>query len=105
MLLTVVLFAYSQGIVSSRAIERACREHVSFIVLSGDKRPELCPEGNPLGGHHDCRLRLRTGGRHRVALQPGPPERRSRGGNPKAQLLGSLSTGGLGPLYILIAPA
>ena len=36
MLLKVVLFAYSQGIVSSRGIERACREHVTFIALSGD---------------------------------------------------------------------
>ena len=36
MLLKVVLLAYSRGIVSSRAIERACREHVSFIALSGD---------------------------------------------------------------------
>lgn len=36
MLLKVVLFAYSQGIVSSRNIERACREHITFIALSGD---------------------------------------------------------------------
>ena len=39
MLLKVVLFAYSQGIVSSRGIERACREHVTFIALSGDSAP------------------------------------------------------------------
>jgi len=39
MLLKVVLFAYSQGIVSSRGIERACREHVTFIALSGDTAP------------------------------------------------------------------
>jgi hypothetical protein len=31
MLLKIVLFAYSRGIVSSRGIERACREHVTFI--------------------------------------------------------------------------
>lgn len=36
MLLKVVLFAYSQGIVSSRGIERACREHVTFIALCDD---------------------------------------------------------------------
>ena len=36
MLLKVILFAYSQGIVSSRGIECACREHVTFIALSGD---------------------------------------------------------------------
>jgi len=41
MLLKVVLFAYSQGIVSSRGIERACREHVTFIALSGDSAPHF----------------------------------------------------------------
>jgi transposase len=41
MLLKVVLFAYSQGIVSSRAIERACGEHVTFIALAGDTRPHF----------------------------------------------------------------
>ena len=40
-LLKVVLFAYSQGIVSSRAIERACREQVTFIALSGDSAPHF----------------------------------------------------------------
>ena len=39
MLLKVVLFAYSRGIVSSREIERACRDHVTFIALSGDSAP------------------------------------------------------------------
>ena len=41
MLLKVVLFAYSQGIVSSRGIEAACREHVTFIALSGKFRPHV----------------------------------------------------------------
>jgi len=41
MLLKVVLFAYSQGIVSSRGIERACAEQVTFIALSGDSRPHF----------------------------------------------------------------
>lgn len=41
MLLKVILFAYSRGIVSSRAIERACREHVTFIALSGDSAPHF----------------------------------------------------------------
>lgn len=41
MLLKVVLFAYSQGIVSSRAMERACRDHVTFIALSGDSVPHF----------------------------------------------------------------
>ena len=41
MLLKVILFAYSQSIVSSRNIERACREHVTFIALSGDSQPHF----------------------------------------------------------------
>ena len=41
MLLKVVLFAYSRGIVSSRQIERACREHITFIALSGDSNPHF----------------------------------------------------------------
>ncbi|MCM2290147.1 MAG: IS1182 family transposase [Sulfuritalea sp.] len=41
MLLKVVLFAYSRGIVSSRDIERACREQVTFIALSGDSAPHF----------------------------------------------------------------
>jgi len=41
MLLKVVLFAYSMGIISSRHIERACRDHVTFIALSGDSLPHF----------------------------------------------------------------
>ena len=41
MLLKVVLFAYSMGIISSRSIGRACREHVTFIALSGDSGPHF----------------------------------------------------------------
>lgn len=41
MLLKVVLFAYSQGIVSSRSIERACCEQVTFIALTGDQAPHF----------------------------------------------------------------
>ena len=40
-LLKLILFAYSRGIVSSRAIERTCREHVTFIALSGDSAPHF----------------------------------------------------------------
>jgi len=41
MLLKVILFAYSQGIVGSRGIERACCEHVIFIALCGDTAPHF----------------------------------------------------------------
>jgi transposase/IS5 family transposase len=41
LLLKVILFAYSQGIVRSRGIEQACREHVTFIALCGDTAPHF----------------------------------------------------------------
>jgi transposase len=41
MLLKAVLLAYSQGIVSSRRIERACRENVLFIAITGDAKPHF----------------------------------------------------------------
>ncbi len=36
-----MLFAYARGIVSSRAIARACTEHVTFIALCGDQAPHF----------------------------------------------------------------
>ena len=36
MLLQIIRCAYAHGIVSSRGIARACREHVTFIALCGD---------------------------------------------------------------------
>jgi transposase len=41
MLLAVVLCAYAHGVVSSRGIERLCREHVTFIALCGDTAPHF----------------------------------------------------------------
>jgi hypothetical protein len=55
MLLKVILCAYAQGVVSSRGIERLCREHVTFIALSGDSCTTL----------HDAR---------RLRLQPRRPK-------------------------------
>ena len=40
-LLKVVLFAYARGMVSSRAIARACTEHVTCIALCGDQAPHF----------------------------------------------------------------
>ena len=37
-LLKIILFTYSQGIVSSRKIEQACRENIVFMALSTDTR-------------------------------------------------------------------
>lgn len=39
-LLKVVLLGYSRGLISSRAIERACCENVTFMALSGNQRPD-----------------------------------------------------------------
>lgn len=41
MLLKVVLFAYSRGLVSSRLIAQACVEQVTFVALSGDSQPHF----------------------------------------------------------------
>ena len=38
-MLKVVLLAYSQGLVSSRSIVRACQRNVQFIAISGDSQP------------------------------------------------------------------
>ena len=40
-LLKIVLLACSRGLISSRGIERACRENVLFMALSGDSVPQL----------------------------------------------------------------
>ncbi len=40
-LLKVVLFAYAQGIVGSRGIERARQEHVTFMARCGDHAPHF----------------------------------------------------------------
>jgi hypothetical protein len=41
LLLKVVLFAYSRGIVSSRAMAAACRDQVTFMALTGDRAPHF----------------------------------------------------------------
>lgn len=40
-LLKVILFAYSRGITSSRAIARCCEENVVFMALSANSRPHF----------------------------------------------------------------
>ncbi len=38
-MLKIVLLGYSRGLISSRAIEQACRQNVMFMALSGDTAP------------------------------------------------------------------
>ncbi len=40
-MLKIVLLAYSRGVVSSRGIERLCRENVLFMAISGDSAPQF----------------------------------------------------------------
>jgi transposase len=40
-LLKIVLYAYSRGIVSSRKIAQACEENIIFMALSADTRPHF----------------------------------------------------------------
>ena len=40
-MLKIVLLAYSRGLISSRAIERVCRENVLFMAISGDNAPQF----------------------------------------------------------------
>lgn len=39
-LLKVILFGYSRGLISSRQIERACKENVTFMALSCGQQPD-----------------------------------------------------------------
>jgi len=40
-LLKIILYAYSRGIISSRKIEQACRENIIFMALSHDTQPHF----------------------------------------------------------------
>jgi transposase len=40
-LLKIILFAYSRGIISSRRIEQLCRENVVMMALSADAQPDF----------------------------------------------------------------
>ena len=39
-LLKIILFGYARGLIGSRRIERACRENVQFMALSGEAKPD-----------------------------------------------------------------
>jgi transposase len=41
-LLKVVLFGYSRGLISSRKLERACKENIIFMALSCGQQPDHC---------------------------------------------------------------
>lgn len=39
-LIKIVLFGYSRGLISSRSLERACRENITFMALSCGQAPD-----------------------------------------------------------------
>jgi len=41
LLLKIVLYAYARGIITSREIEKACRENIIFMALSADTQPHF----------------------------------------------------------------
>ena len=45
-LLKIVLYAYSRGVISSRKIERLCQSHIIFIALSAESRPHFTTIAN-----------------------------------------------------------
>jgi len=75
-LIKIILFGYSRGMLSSRSLERACRENITFMALSCGQKPDhstiaafvssidieidalfiqillICEEENLLGGTH-----------------------------------------------------
>ena len=58
MLLKIILCAYAEGVVSSRGIERLCRENVTFIALSGDSAPHFTTIAAFISGLGDDVARL-----------------------------------------------
>ena len=39
-LIKIVLFGYSRGMISSRSLERACRENITFMALACRQMPD-----------------------------------------------------------------
>ena len=40
LLIKIVLFGYSRGLISSRSLERACRENITFMALACGQTPD-----------------------------------------------------------------
>jgi len=40
LLIKIVLFGYSRGLISSRSLERACKENITFMALSCGQKPD-----------------------------------------------------------------
>ena len=69
-MLKIVLLAYSRGLISSRAIERACAQNVLFMALQRRRPPQL---------HPHCQIRARAGRADQRAVRPGAADLRPPG--------------------------
>lgn len=52
-LLKIILYAYSRGIISSREIERGCRENIIFMALSADTQPHFTTIADFISSRHN----------------------------------------------------
>ena len=52
MMTVLLLYAYSQGMASSRQIERRCREDLAFMYLTADARPDQDRKSTRLNSSH-----------------------------------------------------
>ena len=57
-LLKIILFAYSRGIISSRKIAQACDENVIFMALSADSQPHFTTISNFITKNGDAIVHL-----------------------------------------------
>lgn len=57
-LLKIILFGYSRGIIHSRALERACRENIIFIALACGQAPDHTTIARFVSSMHDYILPL-----------------------------------------------
>jgi transposase len=57
-LLKIILFGYSRGIIYSRALERACRENIIFIALACGQAPDHTTIARFVSSMHDYILPL-----------------------------------------------
>jgi transposase len=52
-MLKIVLYAYSRGIIRSRSIARCCEENIIFMALSADTRPHFTTIADFISSMHD----------------------------------------------------
>ena len=67
-LLKIVLLGYARGLISSRKIERACRENVTFMALTC----EQCPDHSTIPTYNRCVAQLLASRAHGQRCRKSP---------------------------------